>query len=126
MVFRSLEPRELEAWFAHCQSVFRLEDTEYFRRHFLFDPHADASLIFVAMDGEVIASSLRVFRRHIWLKGRVVAMGGIGEVGTKLEYRKRGLAAELLQLAIAAMETQGMPVSILFGDQPIYERAGWR
>lgn len=126
MIFRHLEPNEVERWAMHCEEVFGLEDAGYFLRHYRQDPTADASLIFVAMDGEEIASTVRVFRRDIWLHGRVVAMGGIGEVSTKPAYRKKGLAAELLQMAIAAMEERGIPVSILFGDQKIYEKAGWR
>lgn len=126
MIYRTLRAEELPAWYAHCESVFVSETTGYFERHFTMDPDADPSLIFVAMDGDTIAATVRVFRRTIWLHGRAVPMGGIGEVSTKPEYRRRGLVTELMQMAIAAMMAREMPVSILFGDQPLYERAGWR
>lgn len=126
LVYRTLSPKELYAWADHCQAVFTGEADGYFLRHFEYDPSADVSLVFVAMDGDTIAGTLRVFQRHIWLDGRAVAMGGIGEVSTKPEYRRRGIAAKLLDLAIDAMTERGMQVSMLYGDQPIYEKAGWR
>lgn len=126
MVFRTLRHEELGAWFSHCQGVFTLDDINYFRNHYQMDPFADVSLIFVAMDGDTIAATVRVFDRHAWIDGRSVRVGGIGEVSTKPEYRRRGLVSELLQMAIAEMAERGMAVSILFGDQPIYEKAGWR
>lgn len=126
MIYRTLQPHELDAWYAHCHSVFRNDPPGYFSRHYTGDPDADAELIFVAVDGDRIVSTVRVFQRRIWLHGRAVPMGGIGEVSTAPDYRRRGIAADLLQMAIAAMEARGMPVSILFGDQRIYEAAGWR
>ncbi len=124
--YRALRREELPAWYKHCHSVFTLDDATYFERHFELDPDADCGLIFVAMDGSEIVSTVRVFRRTIWLNGRAVAMGGIGEVSTKPEYRRQGHCEALLRMAVEAMEARGMPVSILFGDQPVYERLGWR
>lgn len=126
MIYRTLKPQEAKSWFAHCNGVFVNEVSDYFSNHYYFDPDTDDEMIFVAMDGDEIASSVRVYQRVIWLKGRAVRMGGIGEVSTKPAYRRQGLAAELLRMAIAAMEARGMPLSILFGNQGIYERAGWR
>lgn len=126
MIFRTLKPEEFDAWCDHSQRMFAEERPGYFRDHFMMDPGGDLSLIFVAMDEGTIAATVRVFVRTIWLFGRTVPMGGIGEVSTNPAYRRQGLASELLQLAIAAMEARGMPVSILFGDQKIYAQAGWR
>jgi predicted N-acetyltransferase YhbS len=124
--FRTLRPEELPAWYAHCQGVFTGEREGYFRDHFEMDSDGDPSLIFVAMDGETIAATVRGFRRQMWLAGRALQIGGIGEVSTKPAYRRQGLAAKLLQQAIAAMEAQAMPISMLFGNQKIYLEAGWR
>lgn len=126
MEYRTMHPQELVAWSEHCGGVFTSDTSAYFLGHYQMDPDADPSLVFVAMDGDTIASTVRVFRRRIWLRGRVYTMGGIGEVSTKVAYRRQGLAAELLQMSIAAMEAHEMPVSILFGNQRIYEKAGWR
>ncbi|MDR0897301.1 MAG: GNAT family N-acetyltransferase [Oscillospiraceae bacterium] len=124
--FRSLRPEELPAWYRHCHRVFTGVREGYFRDHFEMDPAADPSLIFVAMDGETIAATLRVFRRQMWLDGRVIAIGGIGEVCTKPAYRRQGLSTRLLQQAIQAMEARDMPVSMLLGNQNIYLKSGWR
>lgn len=126
MIYKTLTPDMLDAWFKHCQGVFQLPDDTYFRRHYEQDPDADPSMIFVAVDGDVIASTVRVFRRTVWMQGRAVRMGGIGEVSTKPAYRGQGLASMLLAMAIAAMNADGIPLSILFGDQRIYSLSGWR
>ncbi|MDR0928547.1 MAG: GNAT family N-acetyltransferase [Oscillospiraceae bacterium] len=123
---RALRPEELPAWYAHCQGVFTGEREGYFRDHFEMDPDADPSLIFVAMEGDAIAATLRVFRRRMWLSGRAIPIGGIGEVSTKPAYRRQGLSTALLQQAIAAMEARDMPVSMLMGNQNIYLKTGWR
>ncbi len=123
--YRTLRPEELDAWYAHCADVF-CESADHFRNHYLRDPEGDCDLIFVAMDGDEIAATVRVFSRKVWLFGRAVAMGGIGEVSTKPAYRRQGVAETLLRMAIDAMNARSMPVSILFGDQPLYARLGWR
>ncbi len=124
--FRPLRAQELDLWYAHCRSVFESEEAGYFRRHFELDPDADASLIFVAMDGDTIAATVRVFDRRIFLRGRAVRAGGIGEVSAKPAYRRQGLTTRLLDMAVQAMEERGMAVSLLFGEAPLYARALWR
>jgi predicted N-acetyltransferase YhbS len=123
--FRTLRAEALPAWYAHCQGVFTGERDGYFRDHFEMDPQSDPSLIFVAMDGDAIAATVRVFPRQMWLAGRAIAIGGIGEVSTKPAYRRQGLAQALLTLSIEAMEARDMPVSMLFGNQKIYLASGW-
>lgn len=126
MIYSALPEGMLDAWFAHCEEVFDDTPAGYFERHYRYDPDADPALILVAMDGPVIASTLRVFVRRIWLAGRAVSMGGIGEVSTKAAYRRQGHAGRLLDMAIDAMQARNMPISILFGDEPLYARKGWR
>lgn len=123
---RTLRPDELEAWYTHCHDVFQIDDRAYFQKHFTLDPDADCSLIFVVVvDGEIV-STVRVFDRTVWISGRAVRMGGIGEVSTKAAHRRQGYAGEMLGMAIDAMRDRHMPVSILFGDRPLYARMGWR
>jgi len=124
--FRALRPDELDAWCRHCHSVFVGDVDGYFRGHFEMDPFKDTSLIFIAVDDGEIVSTVCVFDRTIWIGGRAVRMGGIGEVSTKSAYRRQGLAGKLLEISIGAMNERGMPVSVLFGNQALYQRMGWR
>ncbi len=130
MEFRSLRESELDAWAEHCGSVFSGEghgvDQSYFLRHYFDDPWRDINGIFVADDNGRIASTVRVFRRKVWLFGCEVGMGGIGEVSTKSEYRGQGLAGALLKMAAQWMAAEGMPVSLLFSSNfDFYRKYGW-
>lgn len=126
MILRTMQPGELSAWAAHCGEVFAQRGAAYFERHYRLDPTADPSLVLLAVDGDTIAATLRVFQRTVWIAGEKASIGGIGEVCTKPAYRRQGLAGALLQNAIREMERRAMPISLLFGGQAIYEAAGWR
>lgn len=126
LIYRTLRAQEIEAWYDHCDAVFVNEARAYFVRHYEMDPEADLDLIFVAVDGETIAGTVRVFNRRVWMHGQIVPMGGIGEVSVKPAYRKRGIATTLLRIATDAMCERGMVVSILFGNEPLYYAEGWR
>ncbi len=128
MIFRTLNEAELKQWAQHCASVFSGPDDTpaYFSNHYLLDPTHDPNGVFLAVDGDVIASTLRVFRREIYVRGRRITMGGIGEVSTKPEYRKQGLSGKLLEMAVAYMEREGLQTSLLFtGVNGHYSRYGW-
>jgi GNAT superfamily N-acetyltransferase len=130
MEFRALSFDELDCWAEHCRSVFRGAghdvDKPYFLRHYHDDPWRDIGGIFVAADGGEIVSTVRLFRRTVWLLGAEVPAGGIGEVSTKPEYRGNGLAGTLLEMAAEKMRRDGMAVSHLFSmSHDFYRRFGW-
>ncbi|NLV92488.1 MAG: GNAT family N-acetyltransferase [Firmicutes bacterium] len=129
--FRTLRREELNQWFDHCAQVFTQgEYTDrmrlYFMRHWYNDSRRRLSGIQVAViDGE-IASTIRVFLRNVYLQGQITAMGGIGEVSTKPQFRRQGLSSKLLEMSIAYMERQGLVVSALGTGVPNhYARYGW-
>jgi len=124
--YRSLREEELESWFDHCAEVFEGASREYFLRHWANDPFQDLNSIFVAVEENKILSTVRVFHREIYIHGKKVKMGGIGEVSTKAEARKKGLSTQLLNKCIEYMKEQGVQVSILFGNQLNYSKLGWR
>ena len=124
MEFRGLRAAELEAWLDHAATVFNTPRT-HFANHWHNDPWKDLEGIRVAVDGGRIASTVRVFVRRIHLGGERVAAGGIGEVSTLPEYRRRGLATRLLRDAVGFMRERGIAISSLFGDQGIYRAEGW-
>ena len=122
--FRGLRAAELEAWLDHAATVFNTPRT-HFANHWHNDPWKDLEGIRVAVDGGRIASTVRVFMRRIHLGGERVAAGGIGEVSTLPEYRRRGLATRLLRDAVGFMRERGIAISSLFGNQGIYRAEGW-
>ena len=124
MEFRALHPEELETWLDHVTSVFT-GGRQYFSNHWHNDPWRDAEGIRVALDKGTIVSTVRVFIRKIFLHGEPITVGGIGEVSTHPEYRRRGIATQLLKDSIQFMEDRDIAVSLLFGSQKIYSIEGW-
>jgi len=124
MEFRALHPEELEAWLDHVTSVFT-GGRQYFSNHWYNDPWRDAEGIRVALDKGTIVSTVRVFIRKIFLHGEPITVGGIGEVSTRPEYQRRGIATHLLKDSIQFMEDRDIAVSLLFGSQKIYSIEGW-
>ena len=138
---------EVHQWTEFCASVFAYKanppPASYFARHYFNDPDRDASLIRVAVlrnggEDSMMVASCRVFRRTISLGGgdhssrttptRTTA-GGIGEVCTSADHRRRGLAKELLQDAVTIMQKDpDMSVSLLHAAPAffsIYEKSGY-
>jgi predicted N-acetyltransferase YhbS len=77
------------------------------------------------VDGGV-ASYLRVASRTLRYGPALLRMGGIGSVGTRPDYRARGLSTALLADSIAYMRAQGYQLSMLFtGIHGFYARLGW-
>ena len=124
MEFRALRPEELETWLDHVTSVFT-GGRQYFSNHWHNDPWRDAEGIRIAVDKGTIVSTVRVFIRKIFLHGEPITVGGIGEVSTRPEYRRRGIATQLLKDSIGFMESRDIGVSVLFGSQRIYSIEGW-
>ena len=124
MEFRALYPEELEAWLDHVTTVFT-GGRKYFSNHWHNDPWRDAEGIRIALDKGTIVSTVRVFIRKMFLHGEPITVGGIGEVSTRPEYRRRGLASQLLKDAIRFMEDREIAMSSLHGSQRIYSIEGW-
>lgn len=116
----------MQRWAEHCADAFP-EGPEYFLNHYQWDPWRRAQGIFVAEDAGEIVSTARVFMRKVYLEGQAVPMGGIGEVSTKMDYRKQGLSARLVDMAVDYMRREGLPISFLFaGYYSHYEKRGYR
>lgn len=124
MEFRALYPEELETWLDHVTTVFT-GGRQYFSNHWHNDPWRDAEGIRIALDNGTIVSTVRVFIRKMFLHGEPITVGGIGEVSTRPEYRRRGLATQLLKDSIRFMESRDIVMSSLHGSQHIYSIEGW-
>ncbi|KAL6058081.1 putative acetyltransferase [Balamuthia mandrillaris] len=132
--FRSLGEEELEVWFDHLAFVFTQTPRNYFVSHWYNDPWRTVDGIFVAVDKNardnkvVIASTVRVYCRKVYVRGTTFSMGGIGEVSTKPQYRSMGLASALLQKASTWMQHTGMVLGSLHTSNaiPFYKSLGWQ
>ena len=124
MEFRALYPEEFETWLDHVTTVFS-GGRQYFSNHWHNDPWRDPEGIRIAVDNGKIVSTVRVFIRKMFLHGEPVTVGGIGEVSTRSEYQRRGLATQLLKDAIGFMESRNIVASSLHGSQRLYSVEGW-
>uniref|UniRef100_A0A6B2LAW5 N-acetyltransferase domain-containing protein n=1 Tax=Arcella intermedia TaxID=1963864 RepID=A0A6B2LAW5_9EUKA len=118
---------ELESWFDFVGLVFsKAQNRSYFVRHWQADPHRNINGIFVCTRNSEIVGTLRVFHREVYIAGKNRKMGGLGEVSTHKEFRRRGIASKLLKMALCYMEENGMEISMLSGDQSIYTGVGYK
>lgn len=134
---RGLMDDEVKPWAAFCASIFAYKANppppEYFERHYFNDPLHKASLIRVAFTNDEtepqIVASCRIFERYISDgKGGSILAGGIGEVCTSSDHRRRGLSKELMKDCIAIMTKYGMKASILHSAPsffPVYRSMGY-
>lgn len=76
--------------------------------------------------GQRLVSSLKINPFEIFFCGHPVKMGGIGAVATLPEYRRRNLAAALLERALAVMRERGDVFSMLGPfSYGFYRKFGW-
>ena len=110
----TLSPKDFDEWCEHCGAVFHNIGPEYFRRHFVNDPHKDINSVFIIKSGEGrIISTVRVFHRQVYIGGKIYKMGGIGEVSTNPNYRRLGLSYKLLDAATDYMIKNDFDLSML-------------
>jgi predicted acetyltransferase len=122
----TLSPNDFNEWVEHCGSVFNI-GSEYFRRHFVNDPHKDYNSVFIikSEEGKII-STVRVFHRQVYIGGKIYKMGGIGEVSTNENYRRLGLSYKLLAAATEYMIKNDFYLSMLgTGYFSHYEKHGF-
>jgi predicted N-acetyltransferase YhbS len=91
------------------------------------DPAFRDELCLVARDRGALVSTVQIFDRPINLADASIPMGGIGSVFTREDYRHRGVASELMRLAVKTLEREGFEASLLFAERlTFYNQFGWR
>eukprot|EP01041_Mallomonas_annulata_P002396 gene2396-4648_t len=135
IVVRSLQPDELQKWARYCSRCFESKakppSVDYFLDHFNNDPWGDYNGIFIAVEAEIIASTLRVFTRFLLPRNTItqIKIAGIGEVCTAVEFQRRGLSRSLLKYAISVtMQTEYDLIILHAADwiRSFYESVGFR
>ena len=76
-------------------------------------------------DGERSISWCSIVDRRMRIGESVVAMGGIGGVGTLPEFRRKGYSRQVMEAAMAVMGRERHGVSFLHGIQEFYHRFGY-
>jgi predicted N-acetyltransferase YhbS len=125
-IVETLDPKDFDEWVEHCDSIFDI-GAEYFRRHFMNDPHRDYNSVFIIKDDNKIISTVRVFHRQVYIGGKIYKMGGVGEVSTNENYRKLGLSYKLMAAATEYMKKNDFYLSMLGTDYySHYEKHGFK
>jgi GNAT superfamily N-acetyltransferase len=106
---------EVEGWLDFVVSCFAFKGVErsHFATHFHSDPWRDAALVVVAETTSAaneppqFVATLRIFDRRLYAKdGSMIRVGGIGEVCTREDWRRKGLCRELLNHASQLMRVK--------------------
>lgn len=125
MKIREMRPDEREPVLDLLERAFPGE-RDVFERYLDFDPSCGPGDFLLAFDGGRPVSCVQLFEKAIRLRGRTVRLGGIGSVGTHPDYRRKGLASELMRRQADAMRARDMPIGLLFtGRIGFYARLGW-
>jgi predicted N-acetyltransferase YhbS len=125
MEIREMRADDREAVLDLLEHAFLVRDL--FARFMDFDPEFQLRDVLLAVDGDRPVSCVQIFTKSIRLRGEAVSLGGIGSVATHASARGKGLASQLLRLAIERMQARGMVLSLLFtGRFTFYEPLGWQ
>ena len=100
----------------------RCFDTDFGGRSFFTQPH---HLRLILRQGPIIAH-MALLLRSVQLGGRQITIAGLAEVATHPGHRGQGIAAHLLQSAIAEAKSSPADYLLLFGTAKLYTAAGFR
>ncbi len=127
MEIRGLNSKEeLTDLFGLYEKVFKKTPLSYFKNRLLNDPYFAPQDVRVAIEDDRIVSTITVYRRKMYWRGKEVTFGGIGNVATLPEYGGRGLSTGVMNNAIAYIKQNGFLLSILYtGINRFYERVGF-
>jgi predicted acetyltransferase len=118
---------ELELVVDLLDRAFAKTEREYFERHVLRDPTLQPEDTRILLRNGKILSSVQIFPRGLWIDGRQVRFGGIGNVGTDPDVRKGGFASMVMWDALARLRDRHIQMAILTTTiNAYYERFGFR
>jgi mycothiol synthase len=125
---RPVGPADLRAVWEADVAMFRdhwgeIDESDAAFRRFSGDPRLDPALFVVAFDGEVIASHVLniIDDEENRIRGRL--FGILDSVGTRAEYRRRGLARALICRSLGLLRDRGMTGASLGVDAENANRA---
>lgn len=131
MITTTLDKKDFEKWVMLCVHAFNNNEYSeffynHFKSHFLNDPDKDFSDILIAKDEDEIVSSLRIFKRKMYMNGKEIPILGIGEVCTLDAYRGLGLSTKLMNMALSKYQDSNYAFIYLGTGIPnFYRRYGF-
>jgi predicted acetyltransferase len=91
---------------------------------------ANADWTVMVWEDEDLVTNIHIIERTIRVGDQKVKLGGIGNVATKVEWRKRGYAAEALKAAVDFLhDPQKVDFGLMIATEkmiPSYEKRGWK
>jgi predicted acetyltransferase len=91
---------------------------------------ANADWTVMVWEDEDLVTNIHIIERTIRVGDQEVKLGGIGNVATKVEWRKRGYAAEALKVAVDFLhDPQKVDFGLMIATEkmiPSYEKRGWK
>ncbi|MDA1140318.1 MAG: GNAT family N-acetyltransferase [Planctomycetota bacterium] len=76
------------------------------------------------VDGKIVAS-VRIQDLQMKFGESILRVGGIADVGTDPEHRRKGYAARVMKDAVRHIEKEGFDISVLFGIHDYYDKFGY-
>ena len=108
---------------SYCFKACKREDLE---NRWDSMPREEGTIVGI-LDDDKLASSMTITNRNIYLYGKNVSMGGIGEVATAAPYRSAGVCSKLMRSALEYMNDQGMVFSMLAPfSYEFYQKFGYK
>jgi GNAT superfamily N-acetyltransferase len=125
-VVRAIRESELEECLDLWTAVWPEAGRAFFARYLFGDHDFQPEYTRVCeVDGRIV-SAAHIVKRIVSCGEFTLTVGGIANVATLSEYRRRGLSTACLQQAIQVMEADAIDVSLLFtGTHALYEPLGW-
>jgi predicted acetyltransferase len=91
---------------------------------------ANADWTVMVWEDEDLVTNIHIIERTILVGDQKVKLGGIGNVATKVEWRKRGYASEALKVAVDFLfDPQKVDFGLMIATEkmiPSYEKRGWK
>ena len=123
---RAIRESEYEECLDFWQTVWPDTGRPFYARYFYGDPDFQPEYTRVCVINGRIVSAAHICKRIVSCGELNLTIGGIANVGTLPDLRRRGYSTQCLRQAIQVMEADAMDFSLLFtGTHPLYEGVGW-
>ncbi|MCD8488724.1 MAG: GNAT family N-acetyltransferase [Desertifilum sp.] len=117
---RDREPARLGEILGQCFNISSPEYWDYYANNIGLENFR------IVRQGETLQGGLALIKMGQWFGGQRVPMTGIAAVGIAPEYRGTGAAKTLMSEALRELQTQNIPLSVLYAaTQRPYRNAGY-